>query len=46
MIIPQLYKPIATHVSLTKETRFKTVQTAVLITSATTNTKKKKKCEV
>lgn len=42
MIIPQLYMPIATRVSLPKYTGFKTEQTAVLITSATTNNKKKK----
>lgn len=41
MIIPQLYTPIATCVSLPKYTGFKTEQTAVLITSATTNNKKK-----
>lgn len=46
MIIPQLYTPIATRVSLPKYTGFKTEQTAVLITSATTNNRKKKECEV
>lgn len=41
MIIPQLYTSIATCVLLPKYTGFKTEQTAVLITSATTNNKKK-----
>lgn len=42
MIIPHQYMPIATHVSLSKYSGFKTEQTALLITSATTNNKKKR----
>lgn len=35
------YMPTATHVSLSKYSGFKTEQTALLITSATTNNKKR-----
>lgn len=41
MIIPHQYMPTATHVSLSKHSGFKTEQTALLITSATTNNKKR-----
>lgn len=41
MIIPPQTMPTATHISLSKYSEFKTEQTALLITSATTNNKKK-----
>ena len=41
MIIPHQYMPIAPRVSLSKYSGFKTEQTARLITSATTNNKKR-----
>lgn len=45
MITPHQYMLTATHVSLSKYSGFKTEQTALLITSATTNNKKSVKSD-